>query len=272
MLGRKNTQPLVDIHCHLLPHLDDGAKSLTDALNMASLAVENGIHTVIATPHHGNGRYDNEGDIVDKAVFEFNEELVRQDISLTVLPGQEVHVYEGLLDDLSKGRLRTLAGTQYLLIELPSNRIPDDFDDLLHELYVLNLTPVIAHPERNLEFYKNPRRLHEYVKQGVLLQLTSQSLLGHFGKKVQKFAYRLCKEQWIHLIASDAHNITTRPCDLLQAMGFIESHFGEERVRYYQYNSLYLLQNEKIIKQTFDKKWMRRFRLWDIFPTGVYKK
>ncbi|MDI4650313.1 tyrosine-protein phosphatase [Cohnella hashimotonis] len=201
---------MIDIHSHILPGLDDGAQDWEDALALARAAAAEGIETIIATPHHANGEYDNLGPNIVAAVEAMNERLMAEGIGLTVRAGQEIRVHDDLLDAWARGDLLTLAGTRYILIELPTSRIPRGLSELLHELKLLNLSPIIAHPERNAEIVSHPERLAELVAAGAYGQVTTHSLLGAFGKRIEQASWQLCREGLIHLVSSDAHHVTKR--------------------------------------------------------------
>ncbi|KRF35922.1 hypothetical protein ASG93_25710 [Paenibacillus sp. Soil787] len=245
---------MIDTHCHILPGLDDGAGSLEEAVEMAIHAANEGIHTIVATPHHGDGRHDNDASAVGLAVQELNLELETRNIPVQILPGQEVRVYKGLLDDLEAGTIRTLNDTQYLLLEMPSYGVPDYVEDLLYELHIQGLTVMIAHPERNIDFIKDPRRLQQLVGQGCLCQITSQSIMGLFGRKIQRFAIQLCKKNLTHTIASDAHNMANRKSDLSVAFSYLEKHISYKAVENYILNASRIVHNESIMTESYQYK------------------
>lgn len=237
---------MIDIHCHLLPKLDDGPSSMEEALDMARAAVAEGIHTAIVTPHHANGRYDNEANTVLSGLSALASSLEEQQIPLTLLAGQEIRLYSELVSDLDKGCLLTLNRTRYMLIECSAHRIPAEFHDVVHELKVLGLTPVLAHPERNRELAKEPDKLYDLVASGVLSQITSHSLTGLFGPKVQKLALSFCKRNLAHFIASDAHNVDKRPFALNEAYRIIEQKVGASYEAGFKKNAEALVANESI--------------------------
>ncbi|WP_227793654.1 tyrosine-protein phosphatase [Paenibacillus guangzhouensis] len=197
---------MIDTHCHILPNCDDGPKTSEGSIRMAQAAVRQGIHTIIATPHHATRKYNNASSKIIRAVRLLNAKLKKQGIPLTVLPGQEFRLTEAYRTDYRKGRIQTLAGTSYLLVELPSRLVPDYFMDFLAYMNRHHTHIIIAHPERNFEIIKQPAMLQHWLTHGVLLQVTTQSLVGYFGKKIQETAKWICKKQWAHLIASDAHD------------------------------------------------------------------
>ncbi|MEW9699940.1 tyrosine-protein phosphatase [Paenibacillus sp. SI8] len=251
MLEKAEKQDLVDTHCHILPNVDDGAANLNEALLMAQLAVANGTHTIVATPHHGIRNFINSFEAVCQKVARLNSEIRLRNLPLTILPGQEVRIHPRFIDELYNGVIQPLNGTRYILLELPSNGVPDYFDELLHELSILQLIPILAHPERNYEFQKYPSRLLPYLKRGVLLQVTSQSIMGLFGKTAQRLAFNLCKANRAHLLASDAHNMSNRPGMLKQSYDLLEDKIGLQRVQVFKRNAVKVVNNEDI-DQTFN--------------------
>ncbi|ULL19408.1 tyrosine protein phosphatase [Paenibacillus sp. H1-7] len=253
---------MIDIHSHILPGVDDGAEDMEETVLMAQAAVEEGIHTLIATPHHANGKYDNPMEKVERSVREVNRVLEQQNIPLTILPGQEIRLYSDLPEDLHQQVARTLHSSRYILIEFPSREIPKQTDELFHELRVMGLVPVIAHPERNMEIAQDPMKLQRIIQQGALSQVTTHSLNGLFGKSIQKLSLDMCKQHLVHFVSSDAHNMSHRAFGLRQAYAFIGNTLGDQQVRYYQANAARLIANEDI--SVLQPDWRKRawWRFW----------
>lgn len=237
---------MIDIHTHILPNIDDGAASVEEMLLMANIAVGEGIHTLIATPHHANGRYDNPGSQVIDYIPRIQSLLNEHKVPLTVLPGQEIRIHKRLIDHFMEKDVIALNSSRFILIELPAKEIPSYTDEIFHELLVMGMTPVIAHPERNAEFASNPGRLVSFIRQGALAQVTSHSVNGKFGSKIQKLTMDLCKHHLVHFISSDAHNSTVRSFGLKEAYQRITSKLGQDRTLFYQNNAYKLLKNETI--------------------------
>ncbi|PZE20483.1 tyrosine-protein phosphatase [Paenibacillus xerothermodurans] len=253
---------MIDIHCHILPGLDDGAQTLEDALAMAEAAVEQGIHTIIATPHHATRSYDNEADTVRDAIQQLNTSLYLHNIPLNIVPGHEIRVHAKLLDELDSHKLLTLNESRYIMLELPRDHIPAGINETLYELRLRRLVPVIAHPERHTELLSEPARLPELAEQGVLFQLTAGSVLGHFGKAVQKFSLSLCREGLIHFIGSDAHNAIRSIDQLDAAYDFIDMRIEEGLSNHYRQNAYHLTENMEISEWNFHTKKKRWFAFW----------
>lgn len=242
---------MIDIHSHILPSLDDGASDWDEALQMVQQAAAEGIHTIVATPHHANGRYLNPASIVKRSVEEMNDRIAQLGLDVTVLPGQEVRVYDQLLENLNEGQLVGLNHSQYLLLELPSSRIPKQMEEMIHELSLLGITPIIAHPERNTEIARNPEVLSGWIELGVLSQLTAQSISGENGKKLKSLSLELIKDGVAHLVASDAHDIIRRPFYLSKAYDVIKHELGSEVELYLLDNATRVVSNMPIIPLTF---------------------
>ena len=237
---------MIDIHCHILPSLDDGANDEKIALQMAKEAVNSGIQTVIATPHHKNRTYENDKATIQTQVTQFNQLLKKHDISLEVLPGQEVRVFGELLADYHKSEIQTLNDSKYLLLELPSDHVPQYTKQLIFDLQQAGLIPVIAHPERNRDLYTEPNRLYEFIRQGALAQVTAGSLTGVFGKEIQRVSQQMVEHNLVHFIASDAHNLKTRNFTALKEA--FDSLDNEDPLMANQFkeNAHYLVKNENI--------------------------
>ncbi len=197
---------MIDLHCHLLPGIDDGARTMKQALAMAEIAVQDGITLAVMTPHHLNGVYDNPADDIRQQVRDFSEALVARDISLEILPGAECHLVPELPAALADKTAMTVADRgDAVLVELPVHTIPMGATTILEEIRTLGMTPVIVHPERNSQLRKQPERLADWVAMGCLAQATAQACTGRFGEPVRQAARHMVTSGLIHFVASDAH-------------------------------------------------------------------
>ncbi len=196
---------MVDIHAHLLPGLDDGPTSTGEALRMCELYVAEGVSTVVATPHQLDHRFNVPPVAVREAVDELSEACGRRGLELEILPGGDVRLQPELLHALEAREVLTLADAgAYLLLELPPLIVPS-INGLVFELALRGITPVLSHPERNLELWRKPHRLAELVEHGCLVQITAGSLLGAFGRPARQAAERFLKAGLVHVVATDAH-------------------------------------------------------------------
>ncbi|MEX6700364.1 tyrosine-protein phosphatase [Peribacillus frigoritolerans] len=236
---------MIDIHCHILPGVDDGSADMNESINMARKAVEAGITHIFATPHHLNEKFVNvKSDIIDRAV-RLNESLHQNNIPLTIHLGQEVRIHRDIFTSLEKEEILTLDDNgRYLLLELPSGSVPTYTKEVIYELQLKGITPIIVHPERNKELIENHKLLFELAQEGALTQLTSGSIIGHFGKKVKSFSNKIVEHNLAHFIATDAHNIGSRGFTLQQAYETITKAYGIERTFYFKENAEQLLKNQ----------------------------
>ena len=238
---------MIDIHCHIIPGVDDGPKTLEESLEMARMAEAEGITKIIATPHHQHPSFDNEGPGIVRKVEELNVALQEANIDITVFPAQEVRIHGEIIRNLELGDTLPLGvGSNYILVELPTNSVPTYTTRLFYDLQMKGYTPIIAHPERNKAMIEDPNILYELVKTGVLTQVTSSSVTGHLGKNIKKFSEQLLEANLTHFIASDAHNTTERPFRLQEAYAVVEKQFGMNEVYRLKENAGNLLNNEFI--------------------------
>jgi protein-tyrosine phosphatase len=220
---------MIDCHCHMLPGLDDGAKSLDIALEMASVATSSGVSDILLTPHHNDGLYLNSREEILSRVKAFQEELDCEGLPLKIYPGSECHVVPELPDHLEKGIACTYADqNRAVLLELPKNALPLGAEQIIEQVEYLGFQPVIAHPERNSVLCREPERIRDWFERGWKFQLTNQSCSGEFGEGIQKVCYQWLKHGWIHFIASDAHRSAGRSPDMRKGVNQISEWFGEE--------------------------------------------
>jgi protein-tyrosine phosphatase len=208
---------LIDLHCHLLPCIDDGADSLEMALEMARIATADGIGTIVCTPHIYPGLYDNSASGISIAVTRMQRELDEAGIALRLEVGADVHLARDLAGAVARGRVPTLAGSRYLLLEPPHHTAPPGFEDAAFELMTAGLVPVITHPERLSWIHDHYAVFERLADRGVWMQVTAGALTGRFGRRVKYWGERFVGEGRCHVIATDAHHPQRRPPLLAEA-------------------------------------------------------
>jgi len=239
---------LIDIHNHILPGVDDGAKTEEESLDMARSAIAEGIHTIIATPHHKNGHFNNGRNYIQLQVDILRQLLAEHDIPLTILPGQETRIYGDMVEGLKQGEILPLNETKYVHVEFPFREVPRYAEQLLYDMQMEGYVPIIVHPERNSELREQPKKLYDRVRKGSLTQVTAASLIGKFGKESQRFTHQLVDANLTHFIASDAHNTTTRRFYMADAYQELEQRFGNEAVYLFMENGQLLIENKNVNK------------------------
>lgn len=250
---------MIDIHCHILPGVDDGPGKIDESLKMARKAVDEGIKTIIATPHHKNNKYENVKGSILQNVESFNKQLINEDIPLTIFPGQEIRIYGEILEDYQKGEILPLNMSKFIFIEFPTASVPKYSERMLYNLQLEGFTPIIVHPERNKEIIENPKQLYNFVKNGILTQVTAASITGHFGKSIKKFSEQLILHNLTHFVASDAHNTHNRSFKMIEAHDYIEENFGIEYVYLFKENSQKIIDNGDIYQEIPEPIQRRKF-------------
>ena len=223
-----STKPFVDIHCHLLPGIDDGAKSWGDALAMAKIAADDGIASIIATPHQLGSFTHNDGDQIRSLTEQMQTHLREQGVALSVLPGADVRVEPDMVGGLQRGKVLTLADRgKHVLLELP-HEVYLPLDAVLQQLDEAGLTGILSHPERNQGLLRQPDLVRSLVEAGCLMQVTAGSLMGNFGPRSQALAERMLQDNCVHFIATDAHGPMARRPLMQRAFLRVEELVGSE--------------------------------------------
>ena len=221
---------LIDIHCHILPALDDGAENWDIAVQMARIAAADGVTDIIATPHMvPESKFVPEPHRVRELTDELNQRLDSQGIPVTIHPGMEVYLTPETPDLLEAGRLLTLADSEYLLVELPANSVPHYVDQVLFEIMLQGVRPILAPVERNRSLATDHFRLQELLNRGNLAQLNASSLMGGQGRKAQSVAKDLVRRGLIQFIASDGHSLGRRKPVIGDAVEVLGRKLGSER-------------------------------------------
>lgn len=205
---------MIDLHSHILPGIDDGAKTLDESLEMARIAVADGIHTMACTPHIYPGMYMNDGPGIECARFRLQAELVGNGIPLKLVTGADVHLVPGLIDGLKSGLVPTLNGSRYFLLEPSHTTPPPRLEDSVFNLITSGYTPIITHPERLTWVESHYPVFQRMVAQGAWMQVTAGALTGAFGKRAQQWGERFVGDGFTHILATDAHS-TGRRCPRL---------------------------------------------------------
>jgi protein-tyrosine phosphatase len=216
---------VIDIHCHVLPEVDDGPKSWDTAIEMCRMAAQDGIRHIVATPH-ANNQYS-----YDRGYLSRLLEQLRQRVGATpeFSLGCDFHLsYENLERVLEEPRLYTIGETNYLLVELSNYSIPANLADCFRRLGDRGLTPILTHPERNPILQQAPQRVLEYADQGCLIQVTASALTGFWGDRPEAIARWLLDRSAVHVLATDAHETRRRLPNLSEARAVVEEVAGAE--------------------------------------------
>jgi protein-tyrosine phosphatase len=197
---------MIDLHNHILPGVDDGARSVEEACDMARALVSLSVTTACCTPHTTEWATAGDEASILARVDQLRAAFAEQSIPLELLPGAEAHITPTLAADVQRHGIPTLNGSPYLLLEFPYDRLPPFFERVVFELQVHGIRPVIAHPERIAPIAEDPNILYQLVRRGCLAQLTAMSLAGGFGPRVRDVSELMLEHRLVQAIASDAHD------------------------------------------------------------------
>lgn len=224
---------MIDLHNHLLPGIDDGAKKVEETLEFLRMARRDGVRVVTATPHMKPGVYDNTRQTILERVAMVREAARGDEAEgVELLPGAEVYFTADVVERARRGALMTVADRgRYMLLELPYQQLPMQVDETIFQLRLLGLTPIMAHPERVAYYLEDIERVAASVRLGALTQVTGASITGLFGAKARDFALALLNRNLIHVISSDSHDVRYRPPILSAAREVVSRRAGVETAR-----------------------------------------
>lgn len=239
---------MIDIHCHILPTVDDGSEDDQMSLAMAKQAATEGITQIVATPHHRNRTWDNPKFSIERKVARLNTLFSENHVPLDALPGQEPRIFGEMAEEkILHEELMSVNNTlRYMLVEFPTHHLPHYAQQLFYDLQVKGVTPIIVHPERNESIVAHPELLYKFIVNGALSQITAASLVGKNGKKTQKLSMQLLENNLTHFIASDAHNLTARPFYMKEAFKLVKKSFGHKLENQLMENADRIIRGERI--------------------------
>ncbi len=222
---------MIDLHCHLLPGVDDGPRDLATAIALSRASVANGIKQAVLTPHVFAGRWENAVSSLSPTFDHFVRALREHDVPLEVFLGGEIHLQPEAFNLLDINDLPVVGGWRgykVVLLEFPDSHIPVGAMKAVEMFMRRGVLPMIAHPERNKDVMRNVKRIEPFVKAGCLLQLTGASVCGLFGAPAHKTSLKLLDAGWATVIATDAHNLAHRPPIMNQARAALDALYGSE--------------------------------------------
>jgi len=221
-------QFVIDLHSHILPGIDDGAANLDISLEMARIAVANGVSVQACTPHILPGMYDNNGPEIRAAATVLQRNLDERDIPLRLVTGADAHVVPNMAGKLREGSILSLADTRYVLVEPPHHVAPPRIEYCFFELLAAGYVPVLTHPERLKWIETHYPVFVQLFRAGVWMQLTSGSLTGAFGRTPKYWAERMLNDGMVHILATDAHGVRRRPPDLAEGRAAAAKWLGDD--------------------------------------------
>lgn len=229
---RAGLEPLIDLHCHILPGIDDGAPDLSASLDMARAAVADGVLVLACTPHILPGLYHNTGPQIRKAVADLQRVLDEEGIALRLVTGSDAHMTPDFVAGVRSGHLLCLNDSRYVLVEPPHHVAPLRLEEFFFGLLVAGCVPVLTHPERLSWIEGHYPVIQRLVRGGVWMQITAGSLTGAFGRSAQRWAMRMLEEGCVHILASDAHDTKRRPPNLSKGRDMAAQRVGAREAQH----------------------------------------
>ena len=216
---------MIDIHHHLLFDLDDGPRDIVISVAMAEMSLQNGVTHIVCTPHSSEHfKFDPE---LNRERIEMIRQRLGNRISLAL--GCDFHLmYDNIEDAIANPAKYSINGKQYLLVEFPEHGISQNMKEIFFRLGLVGLTSIITHPERNPVLSRHPERMAEWIRAGCYVQITAASLTGRFGKVAQRLSHDLLRRNWVNFIATDAHDLISRPPILREAYQLVVDKYGVE--------------------------------------------
>lgn len=237
-----------DMHCHILPGVDDGSEDMEQSLSMLDIAYNDGIRIIVATPHYHIGKVKVRKETVERKVLELAGLIADKYPGLKIYPGQEIYYYSEAIDAVKQDKATTMAGSQYVLLEFSISVSYEEIRDSIYESVTEGYRPIIAHAERYMCLIDDPDRAIRMVEDGACIQINAGSVLGKTGHKVKKFCMYLLKQHMVHFVASDAHSDRTRAPRLRESERYIAKKFGQDYSRALFYENTVKILNNIIIE------------------------
>jgi len=220
---------MIDLHCHILPGIDDGPELLTESIEMCRIAANDGISKVACVPHHVVGKYNNNREKIISCVEKLQASIDSENIPLTLYPGCEIRLDLNLVEKIKAGELLTMNDSgRYITLELLNEALPKNIEEIISSLVFAGIIPIIAHPEKTLATRSNPDILCQLVQLGSLTQVTALSLTGRLGSRIEEFSVFLLEHKLAHMLVTDAHSSKRKRPILSEGLKRLKEIVGEK--------------------------------------------
>ena len=245
---------MIDLHTHILPNIDDGARSVEETLHLIQEAQNVGFEAIIATSHYMEGYYETNEPEREMCIHAIYQKLQQENIHLKLYLGNEVYLSDNIIQLLEEGRASTINDTSYILFEMPLNVEPLNLYNVIYEMMQYKLIPILAHPERYTFVQQDPELIYDLIEKGVLMQANYASIIGYYGPKAQIIVKKLLQNNMIHFLGSDVHRQNTIYPKIPQIITKIKEIIGEEKVKELTtINPKKVLQNKRIDREEPNK-------------------
>ena len=221
-------EPTIDIHCHILPGVDDGSPDMAMSLEMLRIADKNGITHLILTPHHKPMHHNVSPEHNVAYRKKLQEAAKAEGIKAKLFSGNEIYYSDETMEELIEGKICSLAGSDYVLVEFHPTNPYKAIQNAVSRVQAAGFIPIIAHVERYSDIVSHPARVKDLIEMGSLIQVNASSIMGKYGFGISHFTKKLLKEELVHFVASDAHDTGRRAPQLLDCRNYVERKFGED--------------------------------------------
>lgn len=211
----------LDIHCHVLPGVDDGSKNMEMSLNMLDYAYNEGIRAMILTPHYHGGYVETDRQVIDNTFATLKQLSAERHPDLKLFIGNEIYYYPSITEWIEEGRVHTLADSDYVLLEFSTVVEKREIIEAIKNVSSYGCYPVLAHVERYDCLVRDPDIIEDLISRGALIQVNSRSFTGEGGSRIKRFLKKLLKEEWIHFIGTDAHSMGSRKPEMTECAEYI---------------------------------------------------
>lgn len=219
---------MIDIHCHILPNVDDGSESLEESIAMAKIAESEGITKIVNTSHcHFDFKYK-KGNELKLELEKFNQALKEENINIEVLLGNELYYTSDLIERFDELDFFSMNNSKYILMEFSPINFPKNIEDVIYEIKIRGYIPIIAHAERYKQVQEDVNIVLDCIKEGALIQVNSSSILGKNGEKAEDTSKKLLDNNMVHFVATDAHSSNRRRPLIKDSYNYILKNYGKE--------------------------------------------
>ena len=221
-------QPTIDIHCHIMPGVDDGSPDTATSLEMLRIAEKNGITHMILTPHHKPMHHNVSPEHNVLYRKKLLENAKAAGIKVKLFSGNEIYYSDETMEELLRGEICSLAGSDYVLVEFHPSNPYKAIQNAAYRVQGAGYIPIIAHVERYVDIVQHPGRVGDLIEMGCYIQVNASSIMGRYGLGISHFTKKLLKQEQVHFVASDAHDAADRAPKLLECRKFVEKKYGED--------------------------------------------
>ncbi|SDH87569.1 protein-tyrosine phosphatase [Planococcus glaciei] len=254
---------MIDTHSHILAGIDDGAETMEETKQLLDKALEEGLTGIIATPHAHHPNFPTDVEKTKAQLTLTKDYIKEQNLPIQLYSGNECRLSDKLPERLAAGQALTLADSRYVLLELPSSGVPAYTVPIIQQLIASNYVPIIAHAERNQGIIEKPERLEGLLRHGAIAQVTSGSLVGSFGKAIQKTAFSLIDANLIHVYGSDVHNMSKRPFAFKEGLAVLEKKKRHEMIEILLSNNTSIIQDKTMT--ILEPLKIQKGKWWNLF-------